>query len=177
MSCMFLASIFSLVVMILQLSLPSEKYSSTITITIMASLGRASLAAYFAVASIYMSEVSPTVLRNLVLGMANFLGRIGGILAPQIMLLEKHVWKPFPFLMCTILSFIAALLYLLLPETLNKPLPEVPGDIDILWDHDRRQSTVSCKSFRRRLSSVKEEMRLANELLKKKTAPLASMEK
>ena len=50
--------------------------------------------------------------------------RIGGILSPYIMLLGDYVSLSLPFIIFGILSILAGLLALLLPETLNHPLPE-----------------------------------------------------
>jgi len=93
-----------------------------------------------------------------------FLGRIAGMLVPQIMLLESHFWKPLPFLLCSILAATCGLLHIFLPETLNEPLPETPEDVDNLCKKEKRRR-LSSNSFRRRLSSVKEESKNAYFLI------------
>lgn len=49
--------------------------------------------------------------------------RIGGVLAPYVNILTEY-WTPLPLVVFGALSFICGLLSLLLPETLNKKLPE-----------------------------------------------------
>lgn len=49
--------------------------------------------------------------------------RIGGVLAPYVNVLAD-IWPPLPLVVFGALSFICGLLSLLLPETLNKKLPE-----------------------------------------------------
>ena len=56
--------------------------------------------------------------------MGSFASRIGSILAPQILILGDMFSPVVPLAIFGGLAFIAGLLVLLLPETLNKKLPE-----------------------------------------------------
>ena len=49
--------------------------------------------------------------------------RVGGILAPLILLLGDY-WEPLPYVVFGSLAVLAGLTSLLLPETKGKPLPE-----------------------------------------------------
>ena len=50
-------------------------------------------------------------------------GRLGGIVAPLILVLKKY-WQPLPLLIFGCSSVFAGTVALLLPETLGKSLPE-----------------------------------------------------
>ena len=56
--------------------------------------------------------------------MGSFASRIGSILAPQILLLGDLFSPVLPLAIFGGLALIAGLMVLLLPETLNKKLPE-----------------------------------------------------
>lgn len=72
---------------------------------------------------VFTAEQFPTVVRNVGLGASSTLARFGGIIAPFINGLGE-VWVHFPFLIYGSATLFAGLLSLLLPETLNKKLPE-----------------------------------------------------
>ncbi|PAA53956.1 hypothetical protein BOX15_Mlig011217g1 [Macrostomum lignano] len=93
----------------------------------LASLGKFAVSAAFAIIYVYSAEVFPTVIRNAGVGMASTCARIGGLLAPQIVLLNAF-WQPLPFVLIGALAVSAGLLALLLPETLRQPLPETIED-------------------------------------------------
>uniref|UniRef100_T1IXG4 Major facilitator superfamily (MFS) profile domain-containing protein n=1 Tax=Strigamia maritima TaxID=126957 RepID=T1IXG4_STRMM len=128
-----------IVVATLQITLPDGKVSE-MGVTIAASIGLVAIAAFFSCMPIYCNELSPTVLRNLLYGVGNFWGQIGSMVAPQVMLLEIYVWKPLPFVICALMCSLGAILTHLLPETKNKPLPEIPEDVHTLWSSTSEQS-------------------------------------
>uniref|UniRef100_A0A1I8FLQ9 MFS domain-containing protein n=1 Tax=Macrostomum lignano TaxID=282301 RepID=A0A1I8FLQ9_9PLAT len=66
--------------------------------------------------------------------MASTCARIGGLLAPQIVLLNAF-WQPLPFVLIGALAVSAGLLALLLPETLRQPLPETIEDGENFGQH------------------------------------------
>ena len=74
---------------------------------------------------IFTSELCPTPMRSTGVGLCFALARLGGVWAPQINVLSStlnsiHV----PFIIFSFFSLLAGLLCFLLPETLNKQLPE-----------------------------------------------------
>ncbi|CAD6197250.1 unnamed protein product [Caenorhabditis auriculariae] len=74
------------------------------------------------------SESTPTSIRNVFCGILEFVGDIGGVLAPYVKRLES-VNPNAPTLMIAIMSMIGASVVFVLPETKNKKLPD---DIDSL---------------------------------------------
>ena len=61
------------------------------------------------------------------MGASSMSARVSGILSPFILML-RTVWEPLPFIIFGILSIVAGLLTLILPETLNESLPETLQD-------------------------------------------------
>ncbi|CAI5453269.1 unnamed protein product [Caenorhabditis angaria] len=72
------------------------------------------------------AESMPTSIRNVFCGIVTFLGEIGSVAAPYLKRLEA-IDKNAPALCIAILSFLAAICVIVLPETKGKKLP---GDID-----------------------------------------------
>ncbi len=75
--------------------------------------------------AMYSVELFPTVLRNMGNAVCNSSARIGAMLAPQVLLLD-FLWKPGPtllFFLLLIINFV--LVFLLMPETKGKPLPDL----------------------------------------------------
>ncbi|XP_064597394.1 organic cation transporter protein-like [Liolophura sinensis] len=112
--------------------------------TVLALVGRFGMAGAFSVMFLYTSELYPTVLRNVGLGSCVFWTRIGGLLAPQINLLGAETYKPLPFILFGALSIAAAILGLLLPETLNRELPDTLEDSENMgWGCARRSKAYN----------------------------------
>ncbi|XP_038048035.1 organic cation transporter protein-like isoform X2 [Patiria miniata] len=91
--------------------------------TVVAMIGKFCVSASFAIVYIYSAELFPTSLRTVGMGVCSMASRIGGIIAPLILLLDD-VWAPFPLLLFGAPSILAGLLAFLLPETRGKCLPE-----------------------------------------------------
>ncbi|CAG9763144.1 unnamed protein product [Ceutorhynchus assimilis] len=89
----------------------------------LAMLGKIAITVSYGTVYIFSAEQFPTVVRNAGLGASSTFARLGSIVAPYINIMA-HFWQPFPLLVFGILAFIGGLLSLLLPETLNKKLPE-----------------------------------------------------
>ncbi|KAH8332812.1 hypothetical protein KR074_011293 [Drosophila pseudoananassae] len=92
-----------------------------------AMIGKLTITSSYGTIYIFSAEQFPTVVRNVGLGASSMIARVGGILAPYLKLLGE-IWRPLPLIICGALSLIAGLLSLLLPETLNKPMPETIED-------------------------------------------------
>jgi OCT family organic cation transporter-like MFS transporter 4/5 len=74
---------------------------------------------------IFTSELYPTPMRSTGVGLSVALARLGGVWAPQINVLSSTLGSIYiPFIIFSVSSFLAAILCILLPETLNKQLPE-----------------------------------------------------
>ncbi|KHJ93200.1 hypothetical protein OESDEN_06895 [Oesophagostomum dentatum] len=71
---------------------------------------------------VYASEIFPTSIRNVSVGLCSVLSRVGAIAAPYIRLLGT-VSVTLPMFVLATLSLLAGVLTCLLPETNRKPLP------------------------------------------------------
>lgn len=92
-------------------------------VVVLAMLGKMAITSSYGTVYIFSAEQFPTPVRNVGLGAASMVARIGGILAPFVNMLAD-VWKPFPLIIFGSLALVGGLVSLLLPETLNKKLPE-----------------------------------------------------
>lgn len=93
----------------------------------LASIGLAGMAISFPTVYLYSSEIFPTVVRNIGVGLGSVCARLGSIIAPYI----ATVGKIQPWLPPTIFGvgqLIGAGLCLLLPETMDCELPETIED-------------------------------------------------
>jgi OCT family organic cation transporter-like MFS transporter 4/5 len=82
------------------------------------------------------SELFPTLIRSAVLGYQNQAARVGGIVAPFIVMASAQDaggGTMVPFLTFGAASVLAALLIFTLPETLGVPLPDTMEVRDLSW--------------------------------------------
>ena len=97
-------------------------------LTALALLGKATIVSCFCIIFLYSSEVFPTVIRSVGVGCCTLFGRVGSLLAPQVLLAGELISPATPglapFLTFGLLCLLAALLTLSLPETLNTKLPD-----------------------------------------------------
>ena len=96
---------------------------STVLMASAAMLGKFCISASFGVVYVYAAELYPTVVRNIGMGMATLAARIGGIIAPFIVLLAEYD-KTFPMMVFAGVALVAGVAGLRLPETKGKSLPE-----------------------------------------------------
>ncbi|XP_071956981.1 organic cation transporter protein-like [Antedon mediterranea] len=90
-------------------------------------IGKFGIAASFGIIYVFSAELYPTPVRSVGMGTSSMSARVGGILAPIILEIGK-IWPPLPLMIFSFMSISAGLLALLLPETLNKELPETIED-------------------------------------------------
>ncbi|XP_070569249.1 organic cation transporter protein-like [Ptychodera flava] len=89
-----------------------------------AMLGKCAITVAFSIIGVFAAELYPTAVRNVGTGLCWMCGRIGGILAPQ-MLLMRTIWAPLPLIVFGTTPILSGLLVLLLPETRGlKNLPD-----------------------------------------------------
>ncbi|XP_034238416.1 organic cation transporter protein [Thrips palmi] len=119
-----LALIVAGVALLLTLLVPANTDWLVITL---AMIGKMTITASYGTLYIFTAEQFPTVIRNVGLGAASTSARVGGVLAPYFNLLADY-WRPLPLLIFGSLALISGCLALLLPETLNKKLPETIAD-------------------------------------------------
>jgi OCT family organic cation transporter-like MFS transporter 4/5 len=99
----------------------------------LAAVGKFGIAGSFAIASIYTSELFPTLIRSAVLGAENQAARVGGIVAPFIALAgvtTGNSMVSFGTFGCA--ALLAGILVFTLPETLGAPLPETMSDMGVI---------------------------------------------
>uniref|UniRef100_A0A8C5B2E5 Solute carrier family 22 member 6, like n=1 Tax=Gadus morhua TaxID=8049 RepID=A0A8C5B2E5_GADMO len=104
-------------------------YDKQMLRTCLAVIGKGCLAASFNCCFLWSGELYPTILRQSGLGWVSMMARLGAMAAPLVLLLGEYVtWLPgFVFGLVPLVSGIAALL---LPETLNTPLPDTIQDVE-----------------------------------------------
>lgn len=103
---------------------PADNYIAIVTLAMIGKLG---ITISYAIIYIFAAEQYPTVVRNVGMGMSSTCARLGGVLAPFIILLADY-WRPLPLLIFGAESVIVGLLTLLLPETRGVSLPDTLAD-------------------------------------------------
>ncbi|XP_059153490.1 organic cation transporter protein-like [Physella acuta] len=99
---------------------------------VLALVGKCGAAAAFATIYVYSAELFPTILRNSLMGVTCLFARAGGMISPYIADLSTIVSGQFgqalPLIVFGATTVAGGLLCVVLPETLNKPLPETLED-------------------------------------------------
>lgn len=88
-----------------------------------AMLGKLAITSSYGTVYILTAEQFPTVIRNVGLGAASTFARVGGILAPYVNIMAE-IWTPLPLIVFGVMALGSGISALILPETLNKKLPE-----------------------------------------------------
>eukprot|EP01025_Chloroclados_australasicus_P042615 TRINITY_DN452_c0_g1_i1.p1 TRINITY_DN452_c0_g1~~TRINITY_DN452_c0_g1_i1.p1 ORF type:complete len:561 (-),score=50.14 TRINITY_DN452_c0_g1_i1:981-2615(-) len=83
----------------------------------------------FGTAFTYTGELFPTVVRSQAMGMCSLAARVGGVLAPGVLMLGTYLGSATPFIFFGISTLIAAVLSAFLPETFGCPLMETFEDV------------------------------------------------
>jgi hypothetical protein len=114
--CVFTSFSTAAVSLLVLMFIPKDKSALILTFAIIGQIG-----AYTSFVLIYLftSEVFPTVIRNSAMGFSSTFGRIGGFIAPFVVNIGIE-WVS--ILIFSLLSFAAALVCCLLPETRNRTL-------------------------------------------------------
>ncbi|XP_037094065.1 organic cation transporter protein-like [Pollicipes pollicipes] len=119
------------------------------TLTVgLALVGKFGAAATFAIVFVYGAELFPTDVRNSAIGMSSASGRIGSILAPFIASLGTES-QVLPMSIFGVLSLIAGLVTLLLPETYGQNLPDSIEEAES-FGRDQTICFVPCLISRRK---------------------------
>jgi len=125
--CLFMA--ISGISCLLVLTVPEDLKGM---ITALALIGRFFGSASFSNIYLYSTELYPTTIRNMALGTCSTFSRIGGIVVPFILALGQLPGVPviLPLVIIGILTLIAAVVSLWLPETLLSNMSETLADIE-----------------------------------------------
>lgn len=97
--------------------------------TVCVMIGKFGITASFGIVFLYSPELFPTTLRSQGTGISSFCGRIGNMIAPFATALDVFA----PWLSAVVfgtVSVAGGLLVLILPETLNRPLPQSIEEIE-----------------------------------------------
>jgi len=108
----------------------TEKGSLVWLIITLAMLGKFLIAGTFALAYLYTAELFPTPVRNVAVGGASTFARIGSMGAPYIVDILGKVSPGIPAIIFGVSSVLAGFAAMLLPETLNRKLPETVEDVE-----------------------------------------------
>ncbi|XP_050356078.1 uncharacterized protein LOC126777171 [Nymphalis io] len=93
----------------------------------LAMLGRLCAAASFAVFYVQIGELLPTVMRAQAMGASSVIAGVGLLSCPYIVSLAVYS-RSLPLIIMGVLSVVAGVTSLFLPETLNQPLPQTLED-------------------------------------------------
>ncbi|KAI4901421.1 hypothetical protein NFI96_018552 [Prochilodus magdalenae] len=115
------------------LVIPAIPSGYPVAVTVIAVIGKFSLAASFSIAYVYTAELYPTVVRQNGVGLNSMCARVAGILAPLIGLLKTY-HHAIPMVIYGSLPFLGGALCFMLPETLNT---ELLDHTDALKDHSK----------------------------------------
>jgi len=112
--------------------------------------GRFFISAAFATCFLYTAELFPTVVRSIGMATCLFWARVGGIIAPQILLIGNYTFNELPFLLIGGLSLLAGVAAYFVPETRGVVLPDTIEAIEEttnnLLNHDEDQDNLT-KSY------------------------------
>lgn len=94
----------------------------------LAMFGKFCASGSYAIIYLYSSELFPTSIRNSLMGSCSMMARVGSMMAPLV--LDMGDWTDLPFLIFGVSGVIGAISAVILPETLNRPLPECIKDCE-----------------------------------------------
>ncbi|XP_022079717.1 organic cation transporter protein-like isoform X2 [Acanthaster planci] len=123
----FLASAISCVLLAFLPNKTADGTDLAVLIVVVAMIGKFYVNAAYELTMLVGVEVFPTVLRNVGQGSSVTVGRIGSVIAPFITYLED-VASFLPMAIFALLSLVASVGVLFLPETKDRPLPETYED-------------------------------------------------
>ncbi|XP_062380656.1 solute carrier family 22 member 4-like [Sardina pilchardus] len=124
-------------VLLLMKFVPEDLNALTITLAMIGKLG---VTGAFSFVYFYSTELFPTVVRNMGLGVTSMASRIGSTLAPYIAYIGTYN-KVLPYILMGSISVVCGLLSLLLPETKGAELPELISQVKPLeWFRHKKRS-------------------------------------
>ncbi|XP_041376410.1 organic cation transporter protein-like [Gigantopelta aegis] len=136
----------------------AEGLTADIFTTILSLIGKAGISGSFGLLFMYTSELFPTNLRNVGLGMCSAFARIGGMLAPFASLLAGYAfWAPGTiFGMCCLA---VTVLVTFLPETTGRELPQTIEEMTAWY----KSPDVNCNMTSKEDGTSATEMAVEND--------------
>ncbi|KAM6919983.1 solute carrier family 22 member 21-like [Lycodopsis pacificus] len=95
-----------------------------VMLQVLALLGKAGVSAAYSMIFVFFTELIPTVVRNMGLGIASTAGRMGTIICPYVIYMGVYS-KILPYMVFGTITIIAAAVSMLLPDTRNSKLPDL----------------------------------------------------
>ena len=102
----------------------TESLDNKVLVVMLVMLGKFCASASYAIIYLYSSELFPTSIRNSGMGACSMFARIGSMVAPLINELGNNNMPNLPIFLFGISGFIGSLTAIVLPETLNRSLPD-----------------------------------------------------
>jgi OCT family organic cation transporter-like MFS transporter 4/5 len=125
-------------------------------------IGKFGITGAFGIVFLYAPEIFPTTIRSQAMGIASLTGRIGNMIAPFTTTVVQIVpWLP--GLVFGGLSIGGGLLTLVLPETLNRPLPQTIEDIEEWARKDSKRKSSPTADGQQELKPVGNDTDAANK--------------
>ncbi|KAG5671643.1 hypothetical protein PVAND_001834 [Polypedilum vanderplanki] len=90
-------------------------------------IGKLGITCSFSIIFVHATEMMPTLIRSSCVGFFSTMCRIGALLSPFAPFLAKY-YEPLPYIVFGATALFGGLIYLSLPETLNKKLPNTVED-------------------------------------------------
>ncbi|XP_042354313.1 solute carrier family 22 member 21-like [Plectropomus leopardus] len=91
---------------------------------VLALVGKTGVSAAYCLVFVFFTELIPTVVRSMGLGIASTAARIGSIVSPYVIYMGKYS-KILPYIVFGVVSIMAAAVSILLPDTRNRKLPDL----------------------------------------------------
>lgn len=132
--------------------IPRDTVTGSLVATSVVFLGKFCIAGSFAIIYNYSAELFPTVIRNTAVGVGSMCARLSATLTPLISLLDSFDPRV-PTVIFALVALVSGALTMLLPETLNQPMPQSLEDGETFGDGDTCCST-GCFGRKNRGTSV-----------------------
>ncbi|KAK4305397.1 hypothetical protein Pmani_022711 [Petrolisthes manimaculis] len=109
--------------------------------------GKLGISASFSACYIHSGEIFPTAIRNSGMGLVSVAARVGGMLAPFILMLGDVI-PNLQFSALGLLTLMAAFLNMKLPETQGHPMPDTVADILALRTSSPKMKDKSSQNYK-----------------------------
>ncbi|KAL7044557.1 hypothetical protein ACKWTF_001963 [Chironomus riparius] len=87
-------------------------------------IGKLGITCSFSIIYVHATEMMPTIIRSSCIGFFATMSRIGALFSPFAIFVEKY-YKPLPYIIFGVLAIFGGIIYVYLPETLNRKLPNI----------------------------------------------------